>query len=149
MQSPHLPSEPERRRRPTFGQRGARGADLSPLMPRPWPGGPQESSGNYNMPDPGPVASGAFPVSGAPAQRRSASRPPGRRTFGRVPSTRMSRTDPTMYAWDRLSPEQQQAVLDTIKAAGIRRGDLLLDRRVLGAVLAAALVILFLLLALR
>jgi hypothetical protein len=29
-----------------------------------------------------------------------------------------TRTDPTLYQWDRLSPEQQQAVLDTLGALG-------------------------------
>jgi hypothetical protein len=33
---------------------------------------------------------------------------------------RPARTDPTLYQWDRLSPEQQQAVLATISAAGPR-----------------------------
>lgn len=32
------------------------------------------------------------------------------------------RTDPTMYEWDRLSPEQQQAVLDTIGSARQAKG---------------------------
>lgn len=35
----------------------------------------------------------------------------------RVPITRAARTDPTLYEWDRLTPDQQQAVLDTIKGA--------------------------------
>jgi hypothetical protein len=59
----------------------------------------------------------------------------------------MARTDPTMYQWERLSPEQQQAVLATIKAAGIRRGSAgIFDRRVLIVLLAAVMLVLMLLL---
>jgi hypothetical protein len=149
MQPQYPPGEPGRRRRPTFGQRGGQGADPSRLVPRPWPGEAHDSSSSPFPPDPGPAVRGAYPSRGAPPPVRRMPRPSGRRTFGRAPSARMARTDPTMYAWDRLSPEQQQAVLDTIKAARIRRGDPLLDRRVLGILLAAALVVVFLLLALH
>jgi hypothetical protein len=34
-----------------------------------------------------------------------------------MPAARPARTDPTLYEWDRLSPEQQQAVLETIGGA--------------------------------
>jgi hypothetical protein len=63
----------------------------------------------------------------------------------------MARTDPTLYQWDRLSPEQQQAVLATIKAAGVRGGRRLPvpNRRVSLVLLAVALLALVTLLLLH
>jgi hypothetical protein len=59
----------------------------------------------------------------------------------------MARTDPTLYQWDRLSPEQQQAVLATIRAAGIRQGQRLRipGRKALLVLLAAAMIVLLVL----
>ncbi|HEY7984102.1 MAG TPA: hypothetical protein VID73_08040 [Ktedonobacterales bacterium] len=68
----------------------------------------------------------------------------------RPPATPLARTDPSLYEWDRLSPEQQQEVLATIKAANLpRRGTGLLHRGVLLALLVAALALLVVLLLLR
>ncbi|HEX9412508.1 MAG TPA: hypothetical protein VF916_03315 [Ktedonobacterales bacterium] len=36
----------------------------------------------------------------------------------------MARSDPTLYEWDRLTLQQQQAVLATIKAANLGAGHL-------------------------
>jgi hypothetical protein len=46
-------------------------------------------------------------------------RQPPARPARRAPSTG-ARTDPALYEWDRLTPEQQQAVLATIGARGSR-----------------------------
>jgi hypothetical protein len=62
----------------------------------------------------------------------------------------MARTDPSMYDWDRLSPEKQQAVLATIKAANLpQHGAGLLNRQVLVALLLAAVALVVWLLLLR
>jgi hypothetical protein len=42
---------------------------------------------------------------------------PRSRASRHMPAPRAARTDPTLYEWDRLTPEQQQAVLDTIGSA--------------------------------
>ena len=83
-----------------------------------------------------------------PAAARPLRRSAGPRTLGRAPATRMARTDPTLYQWDRLSPEQQQAVLATIKAAGVRQGRRrsIPGRRVLLVLLAVAIMLLLVLL---
>lgn len=66
-----------------------------------------------------------------------------------MPASRAARTDPTLYEWDRLTPEQRQAVLDTIGDAqgsgwhSLRRSVTLAG---LVIVLLVALVIVFLLL---
>jgi hypothetical protein len=65
-----------------------------------------------------------------------------------MPATRATRTDPTLYEWDRLTPAQQQAVLDTIGGATGSSRQMLRRTLVLAAVvivLLAAFVIVLLL----
>ncbi len=57
----------------------------------------------------------------------------------RMPIGRPTRTDPTLYEWDRLSPEQQQRVLTTI--GGMPRTS---DRRLLRTALLALMVLVLL-----
>ncbi|HEV2235745.1 MAG TPA: hypothetical protein VGR57_03705 [Ktedonobacterales bacterium] len=130
------------------------GADPARLMPRPWPGmapGTISDPPSANPFGSGQRMPGGYPPGAPPPQPR----PVRRRTFARIPVTRppstpLARTDPTLYQWDRLSPEQQQEVLATIKAANLpRRGAGLLSRGVLLALLVAALALLVGLLLLR
>jgi len=121
MQQPFGPRQPD----PRQGHQGQ------------WPsaGGPPAPGGAY------------VPGNARPPVARPLRRSVGGRTLGRLPATRMARTDPTLYQWDRLSPEQQQAVLATIRAAGIRRGQRLSipGRKALLVLLAAAMILLFVL----
>lgn len=110
-------------RQPDPQQRGGKQGDLGgsqhgwrggqqPGVPRyvpgasNWPGDPRQST-RGRQPD-------AKPAPNAP-------RPAG---------PRGARTDPTLYEWDRLSPEQQQAVLVTLGVRGTQprasRGRLLI-----------------------
>jgi hypothetical protein len=154
MQQRYPPQQPPRPRgrHPSSGA-GGTGHDPSRLMPRPWPGGPNGPLGDPLAASRGYGSPSAYPPPGAPPA--SQPRPVRRRTFGRmpaarVPATPMARTDPTLYEWDRLTPDQQQEVLATIKAANLpRHGARLLNRGVLLTLLAAALALLVWLLLLR
>lgn len=153
MSQPYPPQQPPRQHghRPTFGARGGQRSDPQRLMPQPWPGAsPRPRDGQpTSAPGYGPAGASAPPGPRTPPGR-PISRSGARRTFGRLPSARMARTDPSMYDWDRLSPEQQQAVLATIKAANLpRHGGTLLNRTMLIVVLVAALVLVAWLLLIR
>jgi hypothetical protein len=152
VSQPYPPQQPPRQhgRRPSFGARGGQRADPQRLIPQPWPDasprrgegqpapGPGYGPSGYGPSGYGPSGAFAPPMPGTPPGR-PITRSGARRTFGRMPSARMARTDPSMYDWDRLSPEQQQAVLATIKAANLpRHGGTLLSRTALIVVLVAA-----------
>lgn len=95
-------------------------------------GDPQQPNG-WRPPDPTPRAPRGYRQD-PPRYIPGGSPPPfaARSTRGRLPSQQSqpgqahqsmpsgARTDPTLYQWDRLTPEQQQAVLITLGGRGTR-----------------------------
>jgi hypothetical protein len=91
------------------GQHGNSGSSQHGVPGGQHPGVPRYVPGASSWPgDPRQSTRGRMPSAKAPPH---AARPAG------SPGTR---TDPTLYEWDRLSPEQQQAVLATLGVRGAR-----------------------------
>lgn len=108
----------------------------APLGDRRTAGPPAQGPSHRNTNIPPRYVPGAAPSYG-PAQRPAdgMQRPqrgagPYATHEGGRPATggKARRTDPTLYEWDRLSPEQQQAVLSAIGSAGQTRAGI--SRRV-------------------